>query len=61
MPPHRLTAGLAVFRCLSLAAQPAKDDPAAQDKEVVEARATRRPSAASANFRKERRGVSPTR
>ena len=54
----RVKAGLAVvsclgLACLNLAAQPAKDDPAAQDKEVVESRATRRPPAASVNFRKE--------
>jgi hypothetical protein len=39
--------------CFALAAQPAKDDPAAQDKEVVDSKAVRRPSAASVNFRKE--------
>ncbi|HZY84049.1 MAG TPA: hypothetical protein VFE78_04420 [Gemmataceae bacterium] len=58
MSPHRRKAGLAVLSCLglacfALAAQPAKDDPAAQDKEVVDSKAVRRPSAASVNFRKE--------
>jgi hypothetical protein len=58
MSPHRVKSGLAVFSCLALAcfglaARPAKDDPTAQDKEVVDSRAVRRPSAASVNFRKE--------
>ena len=58
MSPHRLTAGLAVLSCLflaclTLAAQPAKEDRAAEDKEVVDSKATRRPAAASVNFRKE--------
>jgi hypothetical protein len=33
--------------------QPAKDDPAAADKEVVDSKATPRPAAASVNFRKQ--------
>jgi hypothetical protein len=55
---HHMKAGLAVFSCLALAcfvlaAQPAAEDPAAQDKEVVDSKVSRRPSAASVNFRKE--------
>ena len=58
MSVHRVNAGLAVLSCLglacfALAAQPAKEGPAAQDKEVVDPKAARRPSAASVNFRKE--------
>jgi hypothetical protein len=58
MSLHRVKSGLAVLSCLglacfALAAQPAKDDPAAQDKEVVDSKVTRRPSAAAVNFRKE--------
>jgi hypothetical protein len=58
MSLHRMIAGLAVVSCLglacfALAAQPAKDDRAAEDKEVVDSKAARRPSAASVNFRKE--------
>jgi hypothetical protein len=58
MSPHRVKAGLAVFSCLglaccALAAQPAAEGAAAQDKEVVDSKVVRRPSAASVNFRKE--------
>jgi hypothetical protein len=58
MSPHCVKTGLALASCLglacfALAAQPAADDPAAQDKEVVDSKVTRRPSAATINFRKE--------
>jgi hypothetical protein len=58
MSLHRVTAGMAVLglltlSCLVLGDTPKKDDPAAQDREVITSKATRRTAASSVNFRKE--------
>jgi hypothetical protein len=58
MSRHRATAGLALLgflvgACVVLGGPGQKDDPAAQDKEVIASKMTRQPSAASVNFRKE--------
>jgi hypothetical protein len=58
MTRYRTGAGLAllgclILTCLVLGGQDKKEDPAAQDKEVISTKMTQQPSAASVNFRKE--------
>jgi hypothetical protein len=58
MSPYRVRAGLAllgflVLTCMVLGGPEKKEDPAAQDKEVIATKMSKQPSAASVNFRKE--------